>query len=229
MKFFKLHLLLIVAVMLAFTGSAAFGKDIKELKAAFVYVGPIGDGGWTYAHDLGRKHLEELGVKTAFTESVPETDSVRTIRNFARQGYDIIFTTSFGYMDPTLTVAKEFPKTIFMHCSGFKTADNVGTYFGRIYQAKFLSGIVAGSITKSNVIGVIGSHPIPEIIRHINAFTLGVRSVNPDAKVKVVWVNAWFDPSKEGAAADSLMDDGADVVSLTTDSAAALKAAEKRG
>ncbi|MBW1616106.1 MAG: BMP family ABC transporter substrate-binding protein [Deltaproteobacteria bacterium] len=228
MKIFRFHLLLIVAVVLAFTGTTVFGKDVKDLKAAFVYVGPIGDGGWTYSHDLGRKHLEELGVKTSYIETVPETDSIRVIRNFARQNYDIIFTTSFGYMDPTLTVASESPKTTFMHCSGFKTAENVGTYFGRIYQAKFLTGMVAGYMTKSNVIGVIGSHPIPEIIRHINAFALGVRAVNPDAKVKVIWVNAWFDPSKEGAAADSLMDDGADIVSITTDSAAALKAAEKR-
>ena len=229
MKIFKLHLLLIVAIILAFTGTTVFGKDVKDIKAAFVYVGPVGDGGWTYAHDLGRKHLEGLGVETFYLESVAETDSISKIKGFAKKNYDIIFTTSFGYMDPTINAAKEHPKTVFMHCAGLKTAKNVGTYFGRIYQAKFLTGILAGYMTKSNIIGVIGSHPIPEIIRHINAFTLGVRSVNPDAKVKVIWVNAWFDPSKEGEAANSFMDDGADIVSITTDSAAALKAAEKRG
>jgi len=198
-------------------------------KAAFVYVGPVGDGGWTYAHDLGRQELEAAGYETTYVESVPETDSQRVLRNLARRGYDVIFTTSFGFMDPTLEVAKQFPDTIFLHCSGFKTADNMGNYFARMYQAKYLAGMVAGMTTKTDNIGIIGSHPIPEIVRHINAFTLGARSVNPDAEVNVLWVNSWFDPSKEGAAANTLMDNGADVVHITTDSAAATQAADKRG
>lgn len=201
----------------------------KELKAAFVYVGPIGDGGWTYAHDLGRKEMEAAGVKTSYVESVPETDSERVIRNLARKGNDIVFTTSFGYMDATLKVAKDFPDTVFMHASGFKKSANMGNYFGRIYQAKYLAGIVAGYMTKTNKIGMVGSMPIPEIIRHINAFTLGVRSVNPNADVQVIWVNSWFDPAKEGDAASSLLDNGADIVALSTDSAAPVQEAEKRG
>jgi len=201
----------------------------KEVKAAFVYVGPVGDGGWTYAHDLGRRELEKLGIETTYIESVPETDSQRVLRNLARRGYNVIFTTSFGFMDPTLEVAKQFPDVIFMHCSGFKTADNMGNYFARMYQAKYLAGMVAGLQTKTDKLGIIGSHPIPEIVRHINAFTLGARSVNPDATVNVIWVNSWFDPAKEGAAANTLMDNGADVVHITTDSAAATQAAEKRG
>ena len=198
-------------------------------KAAFVYVGPVGDGGWTFAHDQGRQELEDLGYETTYVESVPETDSQRVLRNLARRGYDVIFTTSFGFMDPTLEVAKQFPDTVFLHCSGFKTSENMGNYFARMYEAKYLSGMVAGMMTKTNEIGIIGSHPIPEIVRHINAFTLGVQNVNKNAKVNVIWVNSWFDPSKEGAAANTLMDNGADVVHITTDSAAATQAAAKRG
>lgn len=198
-------------------------------KVAFVYVGPVGDGGWTYAHDLGRQELEAMGVETTYVESVPETDSKRVLRNLARKGYDIIFTTSFGYMDDTLEVAKDFPDTIFMHCSGFKQSENMGNYFARMYQARFLVGMVAGLTTKTDKIGIIGSFPIPEIIRHINAFTLGARSVNSNAEVQVLWVNSWFDPAKEAAAAGALIDNGADVVTITTDSAAATQTAEKRG
>ena len=201
----------------------------EDPKVAFIYVGPVGDGGWTYAHDLGRRELEKMGVETTYVESVPETDAERVLRNLARRGYDIIFTTSFGYMNPTESVAKQFPDTVFMHCSGFKTAPNMGNYFARMYQARYLAGMVAGMMTKSDNIGIIGSHPIPEIIRHINAFTLGVRSVNPKATTQVIWVNSWFDPAKEGAAANTLMDNGADIVTITTDSAAATQAAEKRG
>ncbi len=220
------HLLTILVALMLWVPNFASAADPK---VAFIYVGPVGDGGWTYAHDLGRRHLEKMGVETTYVESVPETDSERVLRNLARRGYDIIFTTSFGYMDPTLNVAKQFPDTIFMHASGFKTHDNMGNYFARMYQARYLVGMVAGMMTKSSKIGIIGSHPIPEIIRHINAFTLGVRSVNPEATVQVLWVNSWFDPAKEGAAANSLMDNGADVVTITTDSAAATQAAAKRG
>lgn len=202
-------------------------SEKKDLKVAYVYVGPVGDGGWTYAHDLGRKHLESKGVKTTFVESVVEADSYRTIRNLA-QNNDIVFTTSFGFMDPTLKTAEEFPNVIFMHCSGFKTAKNMGNYFGRMYQAKYLSGMVAGAMSKSNRIGVIGSHPISEIIRHINAFTLGVQAVKPEAEVQVLWINSWFDPAKEVEATNSLIDNGADIIAITTDSAAPLQTAQKR-
>lgn len=217
----------LLVFMMVFGLSATVGA--KDIKVGFIYVGPVGDGGWTYAHDLGRQHLEKMGVETTYVESVPETDAERAIRNLARKGTDLIFTTSFGYMDPTLKVAEKFPKSIFMHATGFKTSKNMGNYFARMYQARYLVGMVAGAMTKTNTIGIIGSHPIPEIIRHINAFTMGARSVNPKAEVKVIWVNSWFDPPKEGEAANSLMDSGADVVTITTDSAAATQAAQKRG
>ena len=200
----------------------------KDPTVAFVYVGPVGDGGWTYAHDLGRKHLEKMGVKTTYVENVPEADAERTITRLARKN-DIIFTTSFGYMDPTLKVSKKFPKKVFMHNSGYKKSENMGNYFARMYQARYLVGMVAGTMTKTNRIGIIGSHPIPEILRHINAFTLGARSVNPKATVQVIWVNSWFDPPKEAAATESLIDNGADIVTITTDSPAATQVAQKRG
>jgi basic membrane protein A len=225
MKISKVKLFFIAALMVIFMASAGWSK---EFKAAFVYVGPVGDGGWTYAHDLGRRHLESLGVRTSYIESVPEPDSERVLRNLARKKNDMIFTTSFGFMDPTFNTAKKYPKTTFLHCSGFKTADNMGNYFGRMYQAKFLTGMLAGYMTKSNIIGIVGSHPIPEIIRHINSFTLGVRFINPEAKVKVIWINEWHHPSKEAEAANSLMDVGVDIVTIATDSAGALRAAQKR-
>ncbi len=226
MKAIKSIVLAMVAgLCFGFTGVA---KDASEVNVAFVYVGPVGDGGWTYAHDLGRRHLETLGYKTTYVESVPETDAERAIRQLARKN-DLVFTTSFGYMDATLKVAKRFPDKVFMHATGFKRSANVGTYFARMYQARYLVGMVAGKMTKTNQIGIIGSHPIPEILRHINAIALGAQSVNPKAEIKVIWVNSWFDPAKEGAAANSLMDGGADIVTITTDSAAATQAAEKRG
>ncbi|WP_428267591.1 BMP family ABC transporter substrate-binding protein [Haliangium sp.] len=203
-----------------------------ELKVAFIYVGPIGDAGWTFSHDLARKDLEAQfpWVKTTYRESVPEgAGAERAITQFAEKGYKVIFTTSFGFMDPTIEVAKRYPDTVFMHCSGYKRADNVGTYFGRMYQAKYLAGLVAGSMTKSGTIGFVAPHPIPEVIRHINAFTIGVREVKPDATVKVVWTNEWFDPGKEKEAADALLDAGADVIATGADSAAPLQAAEARG
>jgi basic membrane protein A len=202
----------------------------EKLKAAFVYVSPIGDAGWSYAHDLGRKYIEEkYDVETAFTENVPEgPDAERVIREYAEQGYDIIFTTSFGYMDPTITVAKEYPNTVFMHCSGYKTAENVGTYFGRMYQARYLSGIVAGAMTETNKIGYVAAHPIPEVIRGINAFALGVKKANPDAKVIVVWTGTWYDPAKEKEAAISLLDQGCDVIAQHQDSPSPQQAAEER-
>jgi len=163
----------------------------EEVKAAFVYVAPIGDLGWTWAHEQGRLMVEnELGIETAFIENVPEgPDAERVIRDFATKGYDVIFATSFGFMDHMLTVAQEFPDKYFEHCSGYKTADNVATYFGRMYQPRFLSGLVAGKATKANKIGYVAAFPIPEVVRGINAFTLGVRAANPAATVHVVWTS----------------------------------------
>ncbi len=233
---FMLTGLLSAALLLAGCGSSgdkkAAAPAAEKTKVAFVYVGPVGDAGWSYSHDQGRKYLMEKmpDVQTTFIESVPEgADAERVITQLAEQGNKIIFTTSFGYMDPTINVAKKYPNVIFMHCSGFKTAPNVGTYFGRIYQARYLSGIVAGKSTQSNVIGYVAAHPIPEVVRGINAFTLGVRSVNPDAKVKVIWTNTWYDPAKEKQAALSLLDAGADVIAQHQDTPGPQQAAEERG
>jgi basic membrane protein A len=205
----------------------------EPLKVAFVYVSTVGDLGWTYAHDLGRLALEAAfpNVETNFLEEVPENpaDAERVIRQFAQDGYDIIFTTSFGYMDPTINVAQDFPDTTFVHISGFKTADNVSTGFGKIEEPRFVSGQIAGAMTESNIIGYVAAFPIPEVIRGINAFTLGVREVNPEATVQVVWTNTWFDPQKERAAAEALLDGGADVIAQHQDTPGPQQAAEERG
>ncbi len=213
---------------------SAGGEEMAApLKVAFVYVAPIGDLGWTYAHDQGRLYLEENlegGAETAFIENVPEgPDAERVIRDFAHKGYDLIITTSFGYMDPTLTVAQEFPDAHFVHVSGYKTADNMSTLFGRMYQPRYLSGLVAGSMTESNVIGYVAAFPIPEVIRGINAFTLGVREANPDAEVRVVWTNTWFGPPEEKEAAEALLDQGADIIAQHQDTTEPSKAAAERG
>jgi len=203
----------------------------QELKVGFVYVSPIGDAGWSYAQDQARLALEAMdGVTTSYVESVPEgPDAERVITNMARKGFGLIFTTSFGYMDPTIKVAKDFPAVTFMHCSGFKTSENVGNYFGRMYQARYLSGIVAGSMTKTNTLGYVAAFPIPEVIRGINAFTLGVRSVNPAAEVRVVWTKTWYDPATEKEAAKSLLDVGADVIAQHQDSPGPQEAAQEKG
>ncbi|MEO6457903.1 MAG: BMP family ABC transporter substrate-binding protein [Chloroflexia bacterium] len=204
----------------------------EKMKVAFIYVGPIGDAGWTWAHDQGRLQLEkDLGVETAYQESVPENaaDAERAIRGFAQKGYKVIFTTSFGYMDPTINVAKDFPDTTFIHISGYKTADNVGTGFGKIEEPRYVSGLIAGKMTKSNQLGYVAAFPIPEVIRGINAFTLGVRKSNPTATVKVVWTNTWFDPTKERQAGEALLDGGADVIAQHQDTPGPQQAAEARG
>jgi len=205
----------------------------KEVKAGFVYVGPIGDHGWSYQHNQGRLAVEkELGdkVETTYVEMVPEgADAERVIRKLASTGHDVIFTTSFGYMNPTLKVAKQFPKVNFEHATGYKMSKNTGVYSGRFYEGRYVLGQVAGKMTKSNVIGYIASFPIPEVIRGINATVQGLKSVNPDATVKVVWVNTWYDPGKEGDAAKALIDQGVDVVMQHTDSPAPLQVAEQRG
>jgi simple sugar transport system substrate-binding protein len=203
------------------------------LKAAWVYVGPVGDAGWTYAHDQGRKAVEaEYGdkVATTFVEKVPEgADAERVIRDLATQGNKIIFATSFGFMEPMLKVAAEFPDVKFEHATGYKTADNMRLYDAKFFEDAYLAGVVAGKMSKSNMLGFVGSFPIPEVLRNINAFTLGAQSVNPKIKTKVVWVNTWFDPPKESDAAQSLINGGADVLLQNTDSTAVLQTAEKNG
>jgi simple sugar transport system substrate-binding protein len=205
----------------------------EALQVAFVYVAPIGDLGWTWAHEQGRLMLEdELGdqVETAYIENVPEgPEAERVIRDFAQKGYDLIITTSFGYMDPTVTVAQEFPDTWFVHISGYKTADNVSTVFGRMEQARYLSGLVAGAATESNILGYVAAFPIPEVIRGINSFTLGVREVNPEAEVRVVWTNTWFGPPEEKEAAEALLAAGADVIAQHQDTTEPQKAAADAG
>ena len=205
----------------------------EPLKIGFVYVSPIGDAGWTYQHELGRREMQaKLGAKveTNFVESVGEgADAERVIRQFAASGYGLIFTTSFGYMNPTLKVAKMFPKVTFEHATGYKTAKNVGTYVGRFYEARYLTGIVAGRMTKSHIVGYIAAFPIPEVVRGINAFTLGLRSVDPKGEVRVVWSNSWYDPGKEREAAETLIAQGADVITHHTDSTAPVQTAEDRG
>lgn len=223
-----LAVLMMVSLVLPATAQAR-----KPLKVAFVYIGPPGDLGWTYEHERGRLALQKYfgdKIETKYIENVPEgPDAERVIRQYAIQGYDVIFTTSFGYMDPTLAVAKDFPKVIFEHCSGYKTAPNMATYFGRIEEARYLTGIIAGRMTKSNKIGYVAAFPIPEVVRGINGFTLGVRSVNPKAQVQVVWTNTWYDPVKEREAAVALLDAGCDIIAQHQDTTEPQKAAQERG
>ena len=203
------------------------------LKIGFVYVGSIGDGGWTFANDNARKALEkEFGDKitTQYVENVPEgADAERVFRDLVGQGDTLIFGTTFGYMEPMLKVAQEFPNVKFEHATGYKTLPNMRTYDSRTYQGAYMAGVVAGAMTKTNTLGVVGSVPIPEVLRNINSFTLGAQSVNPKIKTKVVWVNDWFNPPKETEAAQSLINGGADVLMQNTDSSAVLKTAEKDG
>ncbi|MGM3274013.1 BMP family ABC transporter substrate-binding protein [Ralstonia sp. 24A2] len=214
--------------------AAAPAPANEPLKVAFVYVGPVGDAGWTHAHDDGRKEVEaKYGdkVKTSFVESVPESaaDAERVFRDLATQGNKVIFGTSFGFMESMLKVAKEFPDVKFEHATGFKTADNLGQYDVRTYEGAYLAGVVAGKLSKSGKLGVVGSVPIPEVIRNIDSFTLGARSVNPKATTRVVWVNKWFDPGKEREAATTLIGQGVDVLMQNTDSAAVVQTAQEKG
>jgi basic membrane protein A len=201
------------------------------LKIAFAYVGPVGDGGWTFAHDNARKAIEkEFGDKvvTSFVENVPEAaDAERVFRDMASQGNKLIFGTTFGYMEPMLKVAGDFKDVKFEHATGYKQADNMRTYDSRTYEGAYMAGVIAGKMTKSNTLGVVASIPIPEVIRNINSFTLGAQSVNPKVRTKVVWVNKWFDPPKESEAAQSLINQGADVLFQNTDSSAVLQTAGK--
>ena len=206
----------------------AQGKD--PLRIGFIYVSPIGDAGWTHQHDIARIAMEKNlapRVTTKYVENVPEgADAERVIRELAQSGHKLIFTTSFGYMNPTIKVAQQFPNTYFEHATGYKTAKNVGTYNARFYEGRYLAGIVAGRMTKTNVAGYVAAFPIPEVVMGINAFTRGMRSVNPKAETKVVWVSTWFDPGRESEAANTLVAQGADVLTHHTDSTAVVQAAE---
>jgi len=221
----------LTGVLLAFgLGTAAVAADVK---VGFVYVGPIGDGGWTYEHDKGRlaveKHFGDR-VETIYQENVPEgADAERVMTTMAMQGADLIFTTSFGYMDPTINVAKKFPNVKFEHATGYKRSDNVSTYSARFYEGRAIQGHIAGKMTKSNKVGYIASFPIPEVIRGINSAYIHAKKVNPDIEFNIIWVYTWFDPAKEADAAKALIDQGADVVLQHTDSTAPQAAAKEAG
>ena len=215
------------------SAAAAPAAAGESLKAAWIYVGPVGSAGWSYAHDQGRKAVEAAfgdKVKTTFVESVPEgADTERVLRDLISQGNQIIFGTSFGFMEAMVKVAKEHPELKFEHATGYKTAENLNVYDSRFYQDTYLAGVIAGHMTKSGTLGYVGSVPIPEVLRNINSFTLGAQSVKPDIKTRVVWTNSWFDPPKETEAAESLMTSGADVFLQNTDSPAVIQAVAKGG
>ena len=210
--------------------SAGLAHAGSHVKPGFIYVGPIGDHGWTYQHEQGRLAVENLGYETTYVESVPEgADAERVIRQLASTGHNPIFTTSFGYMDPTAKVAKDFPDVKFEHATGYKRAGNLSTYAARFYEGRHVIGKMAGMLTKTNKIGYIGAFPIPEVVRGINAAILAARQVNPDATIHVKWVNSWFDPGKEADAAKIMLNEGIDVIMQHTDSPAPVQVAEERG
>lgn len=205
----------------------------EPLKVAFAYIGPVGDGGWSFAHDNARKAVEkEFGdkVQTSYVESVPvSADAERVLRDMAQQGNQLVFGTTFGYMEQMLKVAADFPQVKFEHATGYKTAANLGTYDTRTYEGAYMAGLLAGAMTETGTLGVVASVPIPEVMRNINSFALGARSTNPKASVKIVWVNEWFNPPKETEAATALINSGADILMQNTDSSAVLQTAEKLG
>ncbi|KUK82124.1 MAG: Putative ABC-type transport system, periplasmic component/surface lipoprotein [Mesotoga prima] len=205
----------------------------EPLGIAFVYVGSVDDGGWTQKHDEGRQYIEKVfgdRIETSFIENVTEGEQdLEVLRGFAEREFKLVFSTSFGFMDDVVEVAKNFPGTVFMHCSGYKTAENLGTYFGRIYEPAYLTGLIAGEMTKSDLIGYVATFKIPEVIRGINAFAIGVSKTNPNAQIHVIWTETWFDPSLEEEEADALLDLGADVIAQSQDSPAAVQAAGQRG
>jgi basic membrane protein A and related proteins len=207
--------------------------DAAGAKAAWVYLGPIGDFGWTYQHELGRKAVvEKFGdkIETTYVENVPEgADAERVISALGHKGYNLVFTTSFGYMNPTVKVARMMPKTFFEHCAGYKHAANLGVYNIRFYEGRYIQGVIAGKMSKSGMIGYIGSVPIPEVVMGMNATMLGMQSVNPNAKMKFVFINSWYDPGKEGDAAKALLDQGCDIITQHTDSPAPLQVCQQRG
>ena len=227
-------LIIALAASAALMGGFASGAQAQDkTKVCFIYVGSQTDGGWTQAHDVGRQYVEEqLGdaVETAYIENVPEgADAARAIERFARSGCGIIFTTSFGYMDPTIEVAAEFPDVKFEHATGYKTAPNVSTYNARFYEGRYIIGQIAAEMSETGVAGYIASVPIPEVVMGINAFMLGAQSIDPEFELKVVWVNSWHDAGKEADAAKALIDQGVDILTQHTDSAAPMQIANERG
>ncbi|MFC1876266.1 BMP family ABC transporter substrate-binding protein [Thermodesulfobacteriota bacterium] len=221
--------LLVVCLCLLLAAGIAVADD-KKLKAGFIYVGPVGDYGFSHAHDVGRKFAEEKlpWLETIYIESVAEADSARIIDRFIQEEKcDVVFTTSFGYMDDTIKAGKKYPNKHFMHCSGFKQTKNVGTYFADLYQAYYLNGLMAGAMTKSNKIGYVAAFPIPELIRHIDAFALGIKESNPDAKVHVKWIYAWYGPDKAKEAAESLIAEGCDTLAFTEDTPAVIEVGQE--
>ncbi|WP_298837780.1 BMP family ABC transporter substrate-binding protein [uncultured Roseobacter sp.] len=229
----KLTTLLASAAVALGLGAAAYADGHEKTKVGFVYVGPIGDGGWTYEHDKGRLAVEEAHgdkVETVYVENVAEgPDAERVMTQMALDGADLIFTTSFGYMDATINVAQKFPDVKFEHATGYKRADNVSTYSARFYEGRAIQGHIAGKMTKTNTIGYIASFPIPEVIRGINSAYIHASRVNPDVEFKIIWVYTWFDPAKEADAAKALIEQGADVVLQHTDSTAPQAAAQEAG
>ncbi|MES3023122.1 MAG: BMP family ABC transporter substrate-binding protein [Pseudomonadota bacterium] len=223
----------LIAALLLPAAVATHAAPAVPLGVGFVYTTPVGEAGWTTQHDIGRKQIEKnLGarVRTKFIENVPEgADAARVIRDLAQQGNKLIFATSFGYMNPTLQVAKEFPDVKFVHLMGYKSSPNVATANARLYEGRYLAGVLAGKMTKTNVAGYVAAFPLPEVLQGINAFTLGMRSVNPSATVKVVWINSWFDPGKERDAAVTLLGQGVDLVTHHTNSTAVVQAAQEKG
>jgi basic membrane protein A len=221
--------LIIIGLCLIVASGMAFAGD-KKLKAGFVYVGPVGDYGWSHAHDVGRKFAESKlpWLETVFIESVAESDSARIIDRFVQgEKVDVVFTTSFGYMDDTVKAGAKYPDKLFMHCSGFKQTPNVGTYFADLYQTYYLNGLMAGALTKTNKIGYVAAFPIPELIRHINAFALGIKAVNPKAKVHVKWIYAWYGPDKAREAAEALIAEGCDNLAFTEDTPAVIEVGQE--
>ncbi|HKK99203.1 MAG TPA: BMP family ABC transporter substrate-binding protein [Desulfotignum sp.] len=225
MKKWTLLLLICSIALLGFSAGTVGAAD-KKIKAGFIYVGPVGDYGWSHAHDLGRKAAEDKfdWLETVYVESVAESDSDRIIdRLVQQQKCDVVFTTSFGFMDSTVKAGTRYPDKLFMHCSGFKRSENVGTYFGDLYQMYYLNGLMAGALTKTNKIGYVAAFPIPELIRHIDAYALGIKAANPDAKVHVKWIYAWYGPDKAREAAESLIAEGCDTLAFTEDTPAVIE------
>ena len=214
-------------------GAVVSASAQEKLKVGFIYVGPIGDMGWSYQHEVGRKAIEEAykgKIDTTYLENVNEgPDAERSIEQLVRTGHKLIYTTSFGFMDATAKVAKKYPNVMFEHATGYKRDKNLATYSGRFYEGRYIQGQIAAKMSKTGTIGYIGSFPIPEVVSGINAMMLGAQSVRPDMKVKIIWVNSWYDPGKEAAAARALADQGADILTQHTDSAAAMQFANDRG
>jgi basic membrane protein A len=223
---FRMFALCLCVLLIGGVASA----EAKKLKAGFIYVGPVGDLGWSHAHDVGRKFAESKlpWLESVFIESVPEADSARIIDRFIQEEKcDVVFTTSFGYMDDTIKAGMKYPDKHFMHCSGFKQSKNVGTYFADLYQIYYLNGLMAGALTRTNKIGYVGAFPIPEVVRHINAWALGAKAANPDAEVHVRWIYAWVGPEKAKEAAEALIAEGCDALAFTEDTPAVIEVGQE--